>query len=400
MIEGALSDLKVLDLGHCISGPYCACLLAGYGAEVIKVEPPGEGDPARRMGPFLRDEPHPERSGLYLYLNTRKKSVTLNLGTTAGANIFKQLVKDTDVLVENFPPRVMPGLGLSYAALKEINPRLVMVSITTFGQTGPYRDFKSTNLTSFAMGGQMMITGEPDREPLKNAGDQAEYQAGLYGFTAAAIASYGAKITGQGQHVDVSAMECMSSSLEGSLPTTSYIGGDKHNRHRMGSQLTAIMGVYPCRDGHVIVHANPREWPKVAESIDRPELTEDERFSTFLVRHEHNDELVATIMGWTTEHDKMEIYDRAARMRTPWAPVLNTRELFDSPQYKARGFFVEITHPETGPLMYPGAPFKMSEAPWQAERAPLLGEHNEEIYCDRLGYTREELAQLRSQGVI
>jgi len=351
------------------------------------------------MGPFLGDEPHPEKSGFFLYVNTRKKSITLNLETKAGANILKELVKETDLLIENFQPRVMPSLGLGFKTLKEVNPHMVMVSITLFGQTGPYCNFKSTNLTSFAMGGQMMITGEPDREPLKNAGSQAEYQAGLYGFAAAAITSYGARMTGQGQHVDVSAMECMCSSIEGSLPTTSYIG-DTHNRHRVGSRLSALMGIYPCRDGHVMVHANPREWPLVAQSIDIPELVDDERFITFIERRDHIEELTAIIMGWTTEHDKMEIYEKAAKMRTPWAPVLNTKELFESPQYKARGFFVEIEHPITGSLRYPGAPFRMSETPWQVERAPLLGEHNEEIYCKKLGYSRMELTRLKSQGVI
>ena len=399
MAEGALSGLRVLDLGHGISAPYCTCLLAGYGAEVIKVEPPGEGDPARRTGPFLRDEPHPEKSGLFLYLNTRKKGITLRLETRAGANIIKELIEDTDVLVENFEPRVMPGLGLSYETLEKINPGLVMVSISNFGQTGPYRDFKATDLTSFAMGGLMSMTGEPDREPLKEGGSQVEYQGGLYAFTAAAIVAYSAKVTGLGQHVDISLMECICSELEGSLPATSYLGVE-FNRHRVGNRPATIIGLYPCRDGYIGIHGNPREWPKVAEGIGMPELVDDPRFVMPAARAEHRDELEAIIMGWTTERDKMEIYDIAGKMRVPFAPVLTTEELLESPQLKAREFFVEIDHPETGPLTYPGAPFRMSETPWQVARAPLLGEHNEEIYCGRLGYSKEDLVRLKSQGVI
>ncbi|MBI2848006.1 MAG: CoA transferase [Chloroflexi bacterium] len=397
--EGALSGLKVLELGQAISAPYCACLLAGYGAEVIKIEPPGEGDPARKTGPFFRDIPHHEGSGSFLYLNTRKKGITLNLETRAGVDIFKQLVKGADILVENFPPEVMPGLGLSYETLERENPALVMVSITPFGQTGPYRDFESTNLTALAMGGIMSLTGEPDREPLKNAGFQAEYQGGLYAFAAATIVSFGAMMTGLGQHVDVSLMECMASGLEGSLPFTAYLGAE-HNRHRGGNRFSPIIGVYPCRDGYVGVHANAREWPMVAKGIGRPELIDDPRFSTASARRENRDELEALIMGWTTQHTKKEIYEIASRVRAPFAPVLTVGELPESPHLKARDFFVEIDHPHTGPIIYPGAPFKMSETPWQIGRAPLLGEHNQEIYCERLGYAREDLVRLRRQGVI
>ena len=245
----------------------------------------------------------------------------------------------------------------------------------------------------------MSLTGEPDREPLKSGGSQAEYQGGLHAFGAATIVAYSAMMTGVGQHVDISLIECMCSSLEGSLPFTSYIG-EEHNRHRGGNRFSPVMGIYPCRDGYIGMHANPREWPKVAQGIGMPELVDDPRFSTPPARREHRDELEAIIMSWAIERDKMEIYAMAGKTRVPFAPILTARELLESPQLKAREFFVEVEHPETGPLIYPGAPFKMSETPWQVRRAPLLGEHNEEIYCGRLGYTREDLVRLRSQGVI
>jgi crotonobetainyl-CoA:carnitine CoA-transferase CaiB-like acyl-CoA transferase len=165
------------------------------------------------MGPFFKDEPHPEKSGLFLYLNTNKRSVTLNLETQTGVDILKELVRDTNVLVENFEPRIMPGLGLSYETLEEINHSLVMVSITPFGQTGLYRDFKATELTAFAMGGVMSLTGEPDREPLKSGGSQAQYQGGLHAFSAATVVAFGAMMNGLGQHVDISLMECSWASI-------------------------------------------------------------------------------------------------------------------------------------------------------------------------------------------
>jgi crotonobetainyl-CoA:carnitine CoA-transferase CaiB-like acyl-CoA transferase len=274
-----------------------------------------------------------------------------------------------------------------------------MVSITNFGQNGPYRDFKGTNLTVLAMGGLMNRTGEPDREPLKNGGSQAEYLGGLAGFAAASVTAFGAMMSGVGQHVDVSIQEVIASGLEGALPYTSYIG-PMHNVSRGGQRFRATIGIYPCADGFVGVHANAREWPVLLKEIDSPELANDPRFDTLEKRLTNNRELELAIMNWTVDHTKAEIYEKATKLRTCWAAVLNTRELFDSPQYKARNFFVEIDHPETGPLMYPGSPFKMSESPWQVGRAPLLGEHNEEIYCGRLGYTKEDLARLRAQGVI
>ncbi len=399
MTEGALADLKVLDLGQGVSGPYCGCLFAGCGAEVVKVEPPGLGDLARRMGPFLNDKPNLERSGLFLYMNSGKKSITLDITTRGGADILKELVKDTDVLVENFLPGTMAGFGLDYAGLEKVNPRLVMVSITPFGQTGPYSRFKATELTVFAMGGMMSITGEPDREPIKSGGFQAQYQGALHGFAAASAVAYASITTGVGQHVDISMMEVMASSLESTLSSTSYLG-DEHNRHRGGNRFVKVQGVYPCKDGFIGMHANAREWPKIAEGIGMPELLDDPRFSTSLARREHADILEALIMSWTTDRTKQEVYDTAGKLRVPFAPVVNTGELEESPQLTAREFFVEVEHPETGILTYPGAPFKMTETPWQLGRAPLLGEHNEEIYCGRLGYSGEDLIRLRGEGVI
>src|SRR4030043_1673381 len=178
MLEQALSGVKIIDLTWYISGPYCAKLLADYGAEVIKVEKAGEGDPARRMGPFFKDDPHPEKSGLFLHLNTNKQGITLNLKTATGKKILKELVKDADILVENFRPHVMPGLGLDYETLKKVNPRLVMVSISSFGQTGPYREFKAAEIVEYAMGGEMYSTGIAGREPLKLGGNVGRNQGG------------------------------------------------------------------------------------------------------------------------------------------------------------------------------------------------------------------------------
>ena len=214
MPEQALSDVKVLDLTWHIAGPYCTKLLAGYGAEVIKVERPGEGDPTRRMGPFFKDDPHPEKSGLFLHLNTNKKGITLNLKSATGKKILKALVSDADILVESFSPRVMPSLGLDYQTLEQINPKLVMVSISNFGQSGPYRDFKASEIVEYAMGGEMYSTGTAGREPLKLGGNVTQYQAGTVAAVATMGALYSAECQEVGQHVDVSIMETQAGSTD------------------------------------------------------------------------------------------------------------------------------------------------------------------------------------------
>lgn len=400
MAERALEGITVLDLSQCISGPYCTKMLAAFGAEVIKVEKPGEGDVARRMGPFLEDKPHPERSGLFLYLNTGKKSITLDTGSSTGLKIIKELARTADVLVENFEPRVMPGLGLDYETLVKINPRLVMTSISSFGQTGPYRDYKATSIIEYALSGHLYINGEPDREPLQGPGPQPEYQGGLHGFFGTMVALYSREDTGLGQHVDVSTVECMSGFHQFTINYYTY-GGEIKRREGNRYSGNAPVTLYPCQDGYVSLSASaPLQRELLYALIGMPELRDDTRFMTREDLIANADAFDALVQPWFKERKKDEIFHTCAEWRVPCAPVSNPNDLLDDPHFKARGFWVELDHPEAGRLTYPGAPFKMSETPWQAGRAPLLGEHNQEIYCQRLGYTREDLVKLRERGVI
>jgi len=226
----SLSVLRVLDLSEGVAGAFCTKLLAGFGADVIKIERPGGGDPLRRHGPFPDDLPHPEKGALFLYLNTGKKSITLDIGQRTGALILRRLVEGTEVVVESFPPRWLTELGMGYQSLARIKPRLVMTSVTPFGQDGPHAGYRATNLTAFAAGGQMAVTGDPDREPLKNGGYQAEYQAGLHAFAATAVAAFSADATEVGQHIDVAAVECMATALE------PYVSSWAHQRRDMGQR--------------------------------------------------------------------------------------------------------------------------------------------------------------------
>ena len=307
----SLSVLRVLDLSEGVAGAYCAKLLAGFGADVIKIEQPGGGDPLRRHGPFPEDLPHGEKGALHLYLNAGKRSITLDIGRRSGALIFRRLVEGAEVVVESFPPG-----HLTYESLASIKPRLVMTSVTPFGQDGPYSDYRATNLTLAAAGGQMAVTGEPDREPQTNSGHRAEYQAGLHAFAATAVAAFSADATEVGQHIDIAAMECLATMLE---PHVSAWARRKHD---------------------------------IAGEIEPP-----------LAR-----------------------------------PAV--QDLLDAPQLKASGFFQVVDHPVAGRQTHPGPPFRPEAIPWQGARAPLLGEHNEEIYCGDLGLSREELVILRASGVI
>ena len=396
MPDQALSGGRVLDLTHCIAGPYCTKILADYGADVVKVERPGVGDPARSMGPFPGDNPDIESSGLFLYLNTNKKSITLNLKSAAGVEILKELVKGVDIAVENFSPRVMPGLGLDYQTLKEINPGLVMVSISNFGQTGPYRDCKATDLTVWGLSGILYELGEPDREPLKMGSNVSEYVAGLYGALVALSALYYRDETGIGQHVDVSVLEAFHT-MQPSMTLVFSMAG--FIRQRAGIHFP--WGILPCDDGYIgFFLPTQTHWESLCVLLEMPELIDRPEYETPMMREERRDEITAIIVSWLKGKRMDDVFHAAQELRLPLTMVPSTEQLFDMPQHKARGYFVDIDHPVGGKLTYPGAPFRLGETAWQAGRAPLLGEHNEEIYCGRLGYSREYFAKLSEDGII
>ncbi|TET38610.1 MAG: CoA transferase [Dehalococcoidia bacterium] len=396
MPDQALSGLLVLDLSEDISGPYCAKLLADYGAEVIKIEVPGWGDSSRRRGPFPGDQPHQERSGLFLFLNTNKKGITLNIKSGSGVEIFKRLVEGADIVVENFRPGVMAGLGLDYEALVEVKPSLIMTSISYFGQRGPYRDYQGSDIVAQAMGGWMQLTGDPALEPLKLPGSQAEFQAGLNAAVATLCAVYLRDQSGEGQQIDVSLQEAVASILESAVAMYSY---SRFVRRRMGSRhhLQCPSRAMPCKDGWIHVQAGAN-WDHFATFLETPELMQPRLAS--ILRYRYADEVEGLIQPWLESREAGEIFSSAQEWRIPFAMVLGIDELMEDRQYKARGFFQEMGHPVAGRFTYPGAPFRMSETPWQGRRAPLLGEHNEEIYCEGLGFSKGDLARLRENGVI
>jgi CoA:oxalate CoA-transferase len=392
--DHTLGDIRVLELSEDVAGPFCTKLLAGLGAEVIKVERPGSGDVSRRAGPFPHEIPHPEQSATFLYLNTGKKSITLDITSPTGAAILRRLVQECDILVEDFPPDFLQQRGLGYADLERLNPRLIVTSITPFGQTGTYRHYKGAEIVAQAVGALMYTIGLPDREPLKIGGNTALYTTGMSAFSATMLALYVRDCEGYGQHVDVSAMETM---------TVAQIHSSLH--HQLGQTPTRRESpLVRAQDGWVSpglergVRADT--WPRVCELIGRPELADDPKFSTPEVRREHQQELLSILSEWAATRPKEEIYHTLQKLQSVAGYVATVADLFASGQLQARAFFQSLHHPDTGDVLYPGAAFTLQGEAWKHARAPRLGEHNIEVYIERLGYTREELLHLHGVGTI
>lgn len=401
MIGQPLSGVKVLDLTHHIAGPYCTKLLTDLGADVIKIEKPDEGDTARRMGPFPNDEPHPEKSGLFLYLNTHKRGITLNLKSETGKKIFKELARDADILVENFEPRVMPSLGLDYETLEKVNPKLVMTSISSFGQTGPYRDYKAAEIVAYALGGLMYTCGDYDREPVKHGLAMGQTLAGANGAGSTLVALYCQRENGIGQHVDVSVMETVTQLCYVFQVIYFYGGTAFRRRMKVGGKLGALGDVFPCKDGYFVPILIALPWELIVNFFNAADTLGKPEFSSSVGRILYADQVDNALEALTRDRSKHELFHSSQEWRLPWALVQDAKDLVNCPQLQARDFFVEIDHPLAGKLTYPGVPYKMSGIPWpQINPAPLLGEHNEEIYCKRLGYTKGDLAKLRDRRVI
>ena len=399
MTEGALEGGKVLDLTHHIAGPYCTKLMADFGAEVLKVERPG-GDPARRMAPFLHDEADPEKSLVFAYLNTNKQSVTLNLKSEKGIQVLKSLVEDSDVLVENFAPKVMPSLGLDFETLQQINPSLVMTSISNFGQTGPYRDYKAADIVEYALGGLMYIFGAYDREPLKHAFNQAQFKAGTDAASATLMATYHQRLTGEGQRVDVSIQEAVATGLRDVVNNFTYTGAVRRRQPNHSGDLTRMRA---SADGHF--WPNPGmgaglNWDNVVDFLGLPEL-DDEKFNTPSARLANAEELGRILDEYFIKQNKYDIFYASHKRRFIFGVGQSPEEVMADPQFQARNYFVDIDHPALGTLKYPGAPFEMSATPWEARSpAPTLGQHNQEVIGQRLGHTPEQLAQMRAMQII
>ena len=397
MLSGALGGVKVLDLSEDIAGSFCARLLADYGAEVLKLEPPG-GAALRRMGPFFQDDPHPEKSLFFLVLNLNKKGATLNLQTETGQALLKRLVPHVDVIVESYRPGYLASLGLGHQDLQALNPALTMTSVTPFGQEGPYSQYRGEEIVNYAMGMIMSISGVQGREPLKHGGFQAQYEGGLFAAAATSIALFAQEYSGVGEHVDVSITECVASTMMATQTIYPFMGGTQTRRRASGSMFGNPM---PCQDGWIIVQTGGgAAWEDLAEFFQCPEMLE-ERFANRAQRAENGEELDRIVVDSIRERDKWELFPKAAESRMLFGLVQTPSELAQCPQLESRDFYREIEHPVIGKIRVPAELFKLSETPYRLTApAPTLGQHNREIYVDGLEYDIQQFTQLRQLNVI
>lgn len=398
-MAGPLSRIRILDLTSGVSGPWCTKLLADYGAAVIKVERPGVGDESRAHGPFPGDSPHREKSALFLWLNTSKRGITLDIQSATGRALALRLASACDAVVLDQRAPDLRRLRLTHDDFAAVNPRIVTTSVTAFGLSGPYAAWRATNLTSYAAGGQHYLTGDADREPLQNGGCQALYQAGTWAFGASLAALWHARETGAGQQVEVAGQEVMASILEIYLPDYAYRKSEALTTRR-GNMATAAVGIYPVRDGHIGIHAMPKNWPQLLAATDMQWMATDVRFADNRARLRNDDELMARFYAWAGAVTKKEAYARAGEFRAPIAPVHTPGDLLESDHLRARDFFRTVGHPHAGAMRYPGPPARMPATPAHPRRAPLLGEHNADVYGDLLGLTPRDLARLSAGGVI
>jgi len=404
MEQTALGGVKVLEFCSKIGGAYCTKLMADMGAEVIKIEPPARGDDARRRGPFQGDNPHPEKSGHFLFLNSNKLGTTLNPSKPAGSDIFKSLIKDTDILVEDTPPGMMEKLGLGYETLREINPGLIMTSITAFGRSGPYKDYKAAQLNISHISGQgyMLPIPSPDltRPPVMPGGNKGGYDIGITALVAVLAAYYQKGVSGKGQLLEISRQEALMGMqrIEAANFRNAQLNVDRSDtmhRRRIGGMLA-------CKDGYItLIVPQERQWESLLDMLGRPDWSKEPYCTEKEQRLEHAAEINLKIADFIKDFTRREIVELGQSHNIPISPVNTAKDIVESEQFNAAGFFKTITHPVMGEVKCPTAPYRFSKTPWSVKRAaPLLAEHNEEIYCDRLGYTREDLIRLRQSDII
>ena len=404
--EGVLlPPYRVLDLTG-PEGVFCGKLMADYGADVIKIEPPS-GDPTRQRPPFIGDQPGPERSAYFLFYNTNKRSVTLDLESPQGQDLFKKMAASADVLIESFPVGYMKTLGLDFDSLKTDNPGLVMASITPFGQTGPWKDFLSTDLISAAASGFMQITGNPDGPPLRQGNAQSHFPGAQHAATAIMGALFYRDMQGgPGQYIDVSMQEAMITYYTDAHPALAWMQrGENVTRVGTNSTLVIPLGAYPSSDGWISAGIiTPREWENLSqwmyEVTGNEEILNEDYKGGNQDRAPYNDIITALVIDFTTRFTSEELFHQGQERNLVFIPVNTVADLLIDPQLEASNFWFDLDHDEAGTLKYPLGVFDSEEVSPGTTPAPHLGQDNEAIFVGDLGLSESELESLRSQGAI
>jgi benzylsuccinate CoA-transferase BbsE subunit len=414
-MQNAMDAYRVLDLTD-DKGVFCAKILADLGADVLKIEKPG-GDPGLRIGPFYKDDPDPEKSLHWFAYNLNKRGITLDIEKEEGRALFKKLVEKADFVIESFAPGYLDGLGLGYEALAAINPRVILTSITAFGQTGPYKDYQGTDLICMAMGGLAYITGNAGESPVRVSFPQSYLLAAAEAAAATMIAHYHRQTTGRGQWIDCSIQASVAGKLSNAVPTwelnRSVLKREGSHMFGRGAKLKMRL-LWPCRDGYVTFalmggklgaksNQTVAKWisdagmaPDFFRAIDWPALDIAKQ------TQEEQDRIEAVVAAFFAKHTKAEIYRRANAEGVLLCPQSSCGDILENEQLQSRDFWVQVEHPELGTsLTYPGAFLKATRTPPTIRRrAPLIGEHNAEVYGGELGLSAEELGAMAAAGVV
>ncbi len=395
-MDGPLNGIRVLDLTRVLAGPFATMLLADLGADVVKVERPGDGDETRHLPPLQEGESH-----YFMSVNRGKRGVVIDLKQPAGRDLALELARVSDVVIENFRPGVTARLGLDYDSVRRVNAEIVYCSISAFGQTGPLAERSAFDVAMQAMGGVMSVTGEPGGPPLRSGLPMADLGTGLFAAIGILAAVVERQRTGHGQLVDVAMFDAMAGLL------TQYAGryfmtGESAGRVGNGHPAVAPYGSYPASDGDIVIaNIGERFWPKIAGAIGRPELAADERFRTNADRLRHREELDAvissetrrrTVAGWQAVFEASDV---------PHAPVLSVAQVLEHPQARARGLVAEVDHVRLGRVRTTGRPIGLPAHPdARPQPAPMLGEHTDQVLRELLGCSPEQLAAWRAAGVV
>ena len=395
--QGPLSDIRVIEMGSLLAGPFCGQLLGDFGAEVIKIEQPKIGDPMRVWG---QEKAH----GLSLWwpvIARNKKSITLNARVPEGQEIIKQLVAKSDILVENFRPGTMERWGLGYDELAKINPKLVMIRVTGFGQTGPYASQAGYGSIGEAMGGLRYVVGDPSTPPSRMGISIGDALAALFGTLGGLIALHASNITGKGQVVDSAIYEAVLGMMESLIPEYQKAG---YIRERTGSILpnVAPANVYPTKDGEYLIAANQDTvFKRFAEAMGRPELAEDERYATHGARGKHQQELDDMIAEWTKTMTAAELRELMNEYGVPNGKIYRAPDMLEDIHFKAREAIINMPHPAFDELKMHNVFPKLSDMPGKVKWCgPELGQHNDEIYCDLLEMEKQLVAELTDKGIL
>ena len=399
--QSPFGAIKIVECGEGISAAFGAKMLADIGAEVIKVEPTA-GDLCRNRGPFPNDQPDPEKSGIFIYLNANKRGVVADLKRPEGRELLGKLLEGADILIHNVAPDARAAHGLDSAALTAKYPRLIVTSISMFGDTGPYANYKAYELTASNAGGWANLSPGaspfPDLPPLKCFGSQCDFQGGAHAaFTSLAAWLHRLK-SGKGQAIDVCEREVIAAMLEMNLVHYTYAGREAS---RLGQRILGPWFIADAADGKVfVITAEEHQWKQLVELMGNPEWAQDELFKDRLSRGENQDALKALMADWISGWKVQDLYQAAQKNRIPFAPISTMKDLYENPQLRERGFFTQLDQPGVGKLTIPGMPSRYGVTKWELRRpAPRLGQHSEEVFCTELGIAKDRFNSLRQMGV-